>query len=126
MASGMEFSARMISLAINIALMGLVLAKGVTASFVGMLPPRTDLGQLVDLVSAGNFAAADAAGIPVATARTALTHGFGWVTLYGFIAPLILGIGAAFVFDRKRAKPPRTNEVDSIPQEHRPELTTAD
>ncbi|WP_296657013.1 MFS transporter [Paraburkholderia sp.] len=105
MASGMEFSARMISLAINIAIMGFVLVNGVSAGLLGALPTGANIGYLVDAVSAGNFQLAEADGIPVVAARAALTQGFGWVTLYGTIAPLVLGFAAAIVFGRKKSAP---------------------
>ncbi|WP_342612401.1 MFS transporter [Burkholderia ambifaria] len=105
MASGMEFSARMISLAINIAIMGFVLVNGVSVGLAGALPAGTDIRHLVDAVSAGSFAAADAGGIPIVTARAALILGFGWVTLYGTLAPLVLGFAAAIVFGRKKPAP---------------------
>jgi EmrB/QacA subfamily drug resistance transporter len=106
MASGMEFSARMISLAINIAVMGFVLVKGVSTSLMDALPQNSlapAISKLADTVAAGNFVAAETQGITISVARQALAHGFEWVTLYGAIAPLILGIAAAFVFGKKRA-----------------------
>ncbi len=109
MASGMEFSARMISLAINIALMGWILAAGIAASLSmtsasGVMP---DLQELVDLIAAGNVAAATKHGLSPLAVRETLAYGFGWVTLYGALAPLILGLLARLVFGRQVAKPVR-------------------
>ncbi|WP_414440215.1 MFS transporter [Burkholderia sp. 22PA0106] len=115
MASGMEFSARMISLAINIAIMGFVLVAGVSASLADTLSAVAQSRHLIDAISAGNFAAADAGGIPIAAARAALTRGFCWITLYGTVAPLALGFIAAIVFERKKPVPvPKNDERSAV------------
>jgi EmrB/QacA subfamily drug resistance transporter len=88
MASGMDMSARMISLAINIALMGFILSSGVSAYLLKALPeaPSAEtLRALADAISAGNLAAAESHGFAIPVARNALAHGIGWVTLYGAI-----------------------------------------
>ncbi|AOJ63257.1 MFS transporter [Burkholderia ubonensis] len=126
MASGMEFSARMISLAINIAIMGFVLVSGVSAGLAGALPAGAEIRHLIDAVSAGNFAAAEAGGIPVVTARAALTQGFGWVTLYGTIAPLALGLAAAIVFGRGKPAPVQQNGERSGANDKQPALISVD
>lgn len=102
MASGMEVSTRMISLAINIAVMEFILVKGILANLSEVLPQKVLAFGLVDLVAAGNFVAAEAEGISTYVARNALIHGFGWVMLYGAMAPMILGIIAVFVFGKKK------------------------
>lgn len=126
MASGMEFSARMISLAINIAIMGFVLLKGVSANLADALPAGTEIHHLVDTIAAGNFAAANASGIPAETARTALTRGFDWVTLYGTIAPLVLGFAAVIVFGRSKPVSPQKSEEHSRADDKQPALTSVD
>ncbi|NMM29056.1 MAG: MFS transporter [Glaciimonas sp.] len=111
MASGMEFSARMISLAVNIAVMGFILVKGVSASLMEVSPQKVaslNLHSLADVVAAGNFAAVEAKGISILIARDALAHGFEWVMLYGAISPLILGVVAAVVFGRRESSLPET------------------
>ncbi|MDR2311159.1 MAG: MFS transporter [Brucellaceae bacterium] len=105
MASGMDTSARMISLSVNIALMGLILLGGVYAYLAQALPyppSQITLRALADAVSAGNFTIAESYGFSVAIAREALTHGIGWVTLYGAIAVWTLALTSFFVFGWKK------------------------
>lgn len=121
MASGMEFSARMISLALNIAIMGFILVKGVLLKLAEMV---TDVAPvqiriLADAVAAGNLQAATAAGMPPTVARDALIQGIGWVMTYGAIAPLVLGILAAIILGKKQRPVPEklhTPSQNSIEQ----------
>lgn len=95
MASGMDMSARMISLAINIALMGFILLQGI----------RTDLGvsaALAETVAAGNLRAAEAHGVAEPVARHALARGFGWVMLYGMLCAWTLSALSFIVLGRRR------------------------
>lgn len=106
MASGMDMSARMISLAINIALMGLILLTGVSAYLGQALPEISSedtLRALAETVSAGNFTAAAVYGAPIATARDALAYGITWVTLYGAICAFGLSALSFLVFRGKKA-----------------------
>ncbi|TNC10889.1 MFS transporter [Methylobacterium terricola] len=86
MASGMDMSARMICLAINIAVMGAILMQGVRASLVRQVPQTESalLDRLAETIAAGNLTAGDLGGMAVGAeaAREALLHGFGWVMLY--------------------------------------------
>ncbi|MGJ0639244.1 MFS transporter, partial [Xenorhabdus bovienii] len=105
MASGMEFSARMISLAVNIAIMGFILVKGVSYYLTNMSPmniQEQNISGLSDIIAAGNLVAADASGVSIISARDALTHGFEWITLYGAIAPFIFCVAAFFVFSGRK------------------------
>jgi hypothetical protein len=80
MASGIGMSARMIALAINIALMGLVLVAGADASLSRALAGAHDAARIHALsvvIAAGRSVALDPK-----TAHDALVHGFGWVMLY--------------------------------------------
>jgi EmrB/QacA subfamily drug resistance transporter len=93
MASGIDMSARMITLAVNIALMGLILVAGILfelkARFAGQLDVAA-LHRLAEQIAAGNVAAVtqglpelsrlDPAGVAL---HAALVHGFGWVMMYG-------------------------------------------
>lgn len=85
MASGMDMSARMISLAVNIALMGLILVQGIRAGLAPLLPDAdTDtLRRIAEVVAAGNLAVADGPGL--AAARAALAQGFAAVMAYAAI-----------------------------------------
>ncbi|MFM9921775.1 MFS transporter [Variovorax sp. H27-G14] len=100
MASGMDMSARLITLAINIALMGFILLEGIHAQLRGALSASLDAPQLRALaqkIAAGNFASlsdsfpalsqADPSG---ATVHAALVHGFGLVMLYGGVGVWLL------------------------------------
>jgi EmrB/QacA subfamily drug resistance transporter len=93
MASGIDMSARMITLAINIALMGAILVGGILYHLKTNLPATLDiaeLGRLAEKVAAGDVDAIRA-GIPALTridpsgsiVHAALMRGFGWVMLYG-------------------------------------------
>lgn len=106
MVSGIDMSARLITLAINIALMGFLLVEGVLSYLKNTLPGSLDsarLRTLAEKIAAGNFASLqqgfpelssfDASGSVV---HAALIHGFGLVMLYGGIGVWILG-GASFV-----------------------------
>lgn len=92
MASGIDMSARMISLAINIALMGLILVEGVRASLQAALPGVADTGMLRSLAEsvAAGTAIAPEHHVPAAVVRQALTDGFSWVLLYGGVSVWIL------------------------------------
>ena len=107
MASGMDMSARMISLAINIALMGVLLVQGVRADLAAQVIPigRGDLDWLAETIAAGGLPE----GIGEATARTALLHGFGWVTLYGALCDWAMA-AASLVVLGCRAAPARAGQ----------------
>lgn len=108
MASGIDMSARLITLAINIALMGFILVEGVLSYLKSSLPESLDssrLRSLAERIAAGNFASlqqgfpelssVDSSGSIV---HAALVHGFGLVMLYGGIGVWILGIASFVIF----------------------------
>lgn len=104
MASGMDMSARMISLAINIALMGFVLVQGIRSSLHRTLP-HVDAGTLdtlAEAVAAGNLEAANIADMGIPAAREALVHGFGWVMLYAAVCAWALALLSFLAFGRRR------------------------
>ena len=79
MASGIDMSARMVSLAVNIAVMGFILATGVAVHLKSALPSleATQLRPLAERIAAG-----DSVSLPGLTApivHEALANGFGWV-----------------------------------------------
>lgn len=107
MASGMDMSARMISLSINIALMGLILSSSVSGYIFHALPDAPSdamLQVLSDLISAGNLAASESHGVSVTLAQEALAHGIGRVTLYGAISALILALASFAIFGDGRVR----------------------
>ncbi|SAI35773.1 transporter [Bordetella ansorpii] len=106
MASGADTSARMISLAFNIALMGFVLVEGIMAHLRGTLGAvdGTSLRLYAERIAAGS-ASAQAPGHddllahvaePAIAAHAALVAGFGWVMIYGAASAFLLA-GASYV-----------------------------
>jgi Na+/melibiose symporter-like transporter len=108
MASGIDMSARLISLAINIALMGFILLEGVLADLTRALSgfaETSSLRLLAEKVAAGNIAqltqgsaelaAVDPHGVIV---HAALVHGFERVMLYGAIGAWALAVLSAMAF----------------------------
>lgn len=105
MASGIDMSARLISLAINIALMGFILVEGIFSSLRDKLPTTSNgvqLRSLAENLSGGTPGALGQGGaalaIPTDVATSALTQGFGWVMLYGGISVWILALVSLLVF----------------------------
>jgi hypothetical protein len=85
MASGIDMSARMVSLAINIAVMGFILANGVLAQLRAALPGLSvaELRLVAERIAAGN--AVSRPGLSGSIVHQALGNGFSWVMLYGGI-----------------------------------------
>lgn len=108
MASGIDMSARMITLSINIAMMGFLLVRGVQQYLQAALSGPVDavsLREMANGVAAGNLQALQA-GAGTATsaqaltdiAREALVHSFGSVMLYAAIAVWLLALGSFVIF----------------------------
>ena len=108
MASGIDMSARLITLAVNIALMGFILVEAVLSYLKSALPGSRDtlrLRSLAEKIAAGNFASLkqvfpelsslDPSG---AVVHAALVHGFGLVMLYGGIGAWILAAASFVIF----------------------------
>lgn len=114
MASGIDMSARMITLSINIALMGFILVEGIfsylNSAFAGAVN-KTALRSIAEKVAAGNFSslnqdfpelsALDSSG---SVLHAALAHGFEMVLLYGGIGVWILALLSFTLFNRGRTK----------------------
>lgn len=97
MASGMDMSARMVSLAINIAVMGFLLVQAIRFH----LPSHAvEALSLVDAIAAGNLGAASAYGISPTLARQALEHGFGYVILYALTCAWTLSLLSFLILGR--------------------------
>lgn len=112
MASGMDTSARLISLAINIAAMGFILVEG-AFSFLREKLPATDAAQLRLLAenlsggtTHGRGQEVSAPAIPPDVAREALLQGFEWVMLYGGVSVWLLALASAMVFGLTGARRP--------------------
>jgi hypothetical protein len=108
MASGIDMSARLITLAVNIALMGFILLEGVLYSLKNAFPGFSDvlrLRALAEGIAAGNFASLkqvfpelsylDPSG---AVVHAALVHSFGLVMMYGGIGVCILAVISFMIF----------------------------
>jgi EmrB/QacA subfamily drug resistance transporter len=108
MASSIDISARLIALAINIALMGLILVEGIRRSLpdaVAAAFERSQLQALASSIAAGNLgslretyptlALHDPSG---AGAHAALVQGFGWVMLYGGVGAIALAAISFLIF----------------------------
>jgi EmrB/QacA subfamily drug resistance transporter len=118
MASGIDMSARLISLAVNIALMGFVLINGILAYLEGAnhgSVHQSQMHSLAEKIAAGDVASLDHAfpDLHVASDGTihgALVNGFGLVMLYGGIGVWVLAV-TSFVTFRGR-KPNRLRDVN--------------
>ncbi len=99
MASGIDMSARMVSLAINIAIMGALLGGGVAAHLKSVLPnvDADELRVLSERIAAGS--AVTAPGLFPSLAHDALTSGFGWVLLYGGVGVWLLAAISFAIFN---------------------------
>lgn len=109
MASGIDVSARLIALAINIAVMGLLLQEGVRARLAAAADSGADPARLrtaAESIAAGNLPPSDL------LARTALTQGFGWALLYGGLGVLALAALSRIVFGASRRHATATERGD--------------
>ena len=99
MASGIDMSARMVSLAVNIALMGFILANGVLAHLKSVLPALdgAELRLIAERIAAGNAVSMPELTGPVV--HQALATGFGWVMLYGGIGVWIMAAISFLTFN---------------------------
>jgi EmrB/QacA subfamily drug resistance transporter len=98
MASGIDMSARLITLAINIALMGFLLLEGILFHLRSVVDTSADTSRwhaVAAKIAAGNLLPS-ADDISSEIAHAALVHGFGWVMLYGGLGAWLLA-AASFV-----------------------------
>ncbi|WP_454687877.1 MFS transporter [Agrobacterium leguminum] len=104
MASGIDMSARMISLAINIPIMGFILVEGVRASLRANLPSGADVHELQSLAEkiAAGTAGASAQGVSEELVHRALADGFGLVMLYAGISVWLLAAISFMIFGPAR------------------------
>jgi EmrB/QacA subfamily drug resistance transporter len=107
MASGIDMSARMVSLAINIAMLGFILGSGVLAHLKDALSGigGDQLRLLAESIAAGNTAS-----VPELTGSVvheALASGFGWVMLYGGVGVWIMAGISFVIFNARPARQPK-------------------
>lgn len=97
MASGIDFSARLITLALNIALMGLVLLLGISHHLTNVLPDSTALEwtTLSQHIAAGKL---DAPGLTALDAQAALRSGAGWAMLFAGLGACGLAVLSRYFF----------------------------
>ena len=113
MASGIDMSARMVSLAVNIALMGFILVEG---SLRSALPGGADvalLRPLAEKIAAGAVISPEQ-NVSGAIIHAALVDGFGWVLLYGGIGVWVLAGISFLIFGS--AKSTRASDGRSRPE----------
>ena len=102
MVSGMDMSARMIALALNIALMGAILLGGVRTALDQALPGADGgLDALAEAVAAGNL---PADGLVLSLSRQALAQGFAGVMLYGAVCACGFAALSRLAFGRAPAR----------------------
>lgn len=97
MASGIDISARLITLAINIALMGTLLVAGIAASLRSQLAPdigSAELYALAERIAAG----AESNGF-IHGLQQALVDGFGDILLYGASGVWLLALASYLLFN---------------------------
>jgi hypothetical protein len=108
MASGIDMSARLVSLAVNIAMMGLLMAVGIAASLRERLAGRLTEPQvqaLAERVANGDDPASLQEAFPqldsaAGVVGPALAQGFGLTTLYGGIAVCVIATASLITFGR--------------------------
>lgn len=102
MASGIDMSARLITLAVNIALMGFLLLQGVMAHLKQTgLVDASALREVASRIASGDLASPGSA-LALDTARDALAHGFRWVMLYGGLGAWVLAAASFVTFGSSR------------------------
>ncbi|MEQ9887882.1 MFS transporter [Pectobacterium zantedeschiae] len=97
MASGIDISARLITLSINIALMGNLLVAGVAASLKGVMSEGID--ALAERIAGGG----EVSALATEVVSRALTEGFGSILLYGAGGVWVLALMSHFLFNFKFA-----------------------
>ena len=99
MASGIDLSARLITLALNIALMGLVLLLGISHRLAEVLPATTamDWPAISQHIAAGKL---QSTGLAFNDAQAALRHGAGWAMLFAGLGAGGLAMLSRYFFRR--------------------------
>jgi EmrB/QacA subfamily drug resistance transporter len=106
MASGIDISARLITLAINIALMGSLLVAGIAASLQRLMPAGIDVQSLAERIAGGSEVA-----LTSNVAAQALSEGLSGVLLYGAAGVGGLALASYVLFNVKR------NTLNTCPDE---------
>ncbi|WP_282397808.1 MFS transporter [Pseudomonas sp. PS01298] len=101
MASGIDLSARLITLALNIALMGLVLLLGISHYLAEVLPATTasQWPALSQEIAAGKL---EVPGLAISQAQAGLRQGAGWAMLFAGLGAGVLALLSGYFFRRGR------------------------
>jgi MFS family permease len=122
MASGMDMSARFISLSINIAVMGFILLSGIHSNLRESLGSHLGAERLRDAaekIAAGNLSAlSDLPALPQGIAasnavRNALANGFDWLMLYAALGVWLLAALSLAIFNARRIRTPAECKVST-------------
>jgi len=97
MASGIDISARLITLAVNIALMGSLLVAGIAASLKKVMPAAGELSSFAERIAGGSVVE----GLQTAQIGQALTDGFAVILIYGAAGVWILALMSYLLFNDK-------------------------
>ncbi|MCX2946425.1 MFS transporter, partial [Rahnella perminowiae] len=97
MASGIDISARLITLTINIALMGILLVTGITTSLKELMPAERDLSLLAERIAGGSVIETLQSG----QVAQALTQGFAGILIYGAAGVWVLALLSYWLFNDK-------------------------
>jgi hypothetical protein len=105
MASGIDMSARLITLAVNISVMGLLMTIGILHNLRDRLTGQLGSPQiqaLAERIANGGEPAVLQQAFPQVnvSAGAALAGGFGLVTLYGGVAVCLIATASILVFGR--------------------------
>jgi len=114
MASGIDMSARLITLSINIALMGFILVEGIFSYLNNAFPgsvEKTTLRLISEKIAAGNFSSLtngfsklNTLNSSESVLQAALAHGFEVILLYGGIGVWILAVMSFILFNPRKAE----------------------
>ncbi len=96
LASGIDISARLITLAINIALMGSLLVAGIAASLQSLLPAASDVADLAERIAGGGVVS-----LPHETVAQAISAGFSAILWYGNVGVWGLALASYLLFNVK-------------------------
>ncbi|MBA0038791.1 MFS transporter [Pantoea sp. BIGb0393] len=108
MASGIDISARLITLSINIALMGSLLVAGVAASLQRIMPAINDAQDMAERIAGGSEVA-----LTGNVAARVLADGFSGVLLYGAAGVWGLALASYLLFNIKSKRAiARTDEMN--------------
>lgn len=112
MASGIDISARLITLAVNIAVMGSLLVAGINASLRRTLPEVGDAAALAERIAGGAVVQ-----LPQGIASRALADGFSGLLLYGAAGVAALALASTLLFswrvkraDGDKGQPPQDED----------------